>query len=309
MTSPSLGVLVVSGDPVVARTLEHVLTLAACSRVQRATTVAAAAAMLSEKSIDAVLVDLAMTDGVELADLTRVERPRSPAVLGILRQDCPLRTAEALQGGAQECLLLSDLTAERLVRSIRQGIERQRLQKRLADMALRDDLTGLYNRRGLLAIGEHARRQCLRSGRSIAIVQIDVDGLKMINDSFGHAAGDQAIAATAEILRCTFRESDVLARIGGDEFVAIALDADHDAAAAVLLRLQDALAEHNVRTAAPFTLSFSAGTAVLMPPERPTLADLLAAADRALYASKRRSRHPLWIARAMPAAMAPTVAA
>jgi two-component system cell cycle response regulator len=309
MTSPALRVLIVSGDPIVASSLEHVLARAPGTWMRRATTVAGAVARLAEESLDAVLVDLAMTDGSELADLTRVGRPEPLAVLGILRQDCPLRTAEALQAGAQECLLLSDLTADRLVRSIRQGIERQRLQTRLADLALRDELTGLYNRRGLLAIGEHARRQCLRSSRSFALVQIDMDGLKTINDTFGHAAGDQAIAATAAILRCTFRESDIVARLGGDEFVAIALDADHHAATRVVVRMEEALAQHNARTAAPFTVAFSAGTAVLMPPERPTLADLLADADRALYANKRRCRQPHWVPRTAPAVLAPTIAA
>ena len=310
MTSPSLVILVVSGDAPMAGSLEHLLSNAPGTRVQRATTIASACATLAEDRTDAVLVDLAMIDGTELAELTRLGRPDPPTVLGLLRQDCALRTTEALQAGAQECLLFSDLTTDRLMRSLRQGIERQRVQQRLTDLALRDELTGLYNRRGFFAIGEHLRRECLRQARSLAVVQVDVDDVRAINDSFGHAVGDQAIAETASILRCTFRESDVVARLDGDEFVAIALDADRAAAAQVLARLDEALVQHKLRATTPYHLSFTAGASVLAPPDRPTLNDLLDDADRALCANKHRVPGPAWLsARARAADVRPTVAA
>ena len=310
MTSPSLGVLIVSGDQLMAGSLEHLLTNSRGTRVRRAATIAGASAALAEHWIDAVVVDLAMIDGTELNDFTRASQPEPPTVFGLLRHDCALRTTEALQAGAQECLVFSDLTTDRLMRSLRQGIERQRVQQRLADLALRDELTGLYNRRGFFAIGEHLRRECLRQSRDLAIVQVDLDGLKAINDSFGHAAGDQAIAATASILRCTFRESDVVARLGGDEFVAIALDADRVAVGRILARLEEALVQHNLRAKTPYSLSFSAGSSVLTPPERPTLNDLLDGADRALYANKRRARQSTWVTpRVAAAELRPTIAA
>jgi diguanylate cyclase (GGDEF)-like protein len=255
--------------------------------VLRAATIVSASAILAGQSIDAVIVDLAMIDGTELAELTRLGPPDPPTVLGLLRHDCPLRTTEALHAGAQECLLFSDLTTDRLMRSLRQSIERQRVQQRLSELALRDELTGLYNRRGFFAIAEHLRRECLRQARNLAVVQVDVDGLKGINDAFGHAAGDQAIAATAAILRCTFRESDVVARLEGDKFVAIALDADCAATARIVARLDDALAQHNFRSKASYALSFTVGFSALVRAERPTLNALLDDADRALYANKR----------------------
>jgi diguanylate cyclase (GGDEF)-like protein len=309
MTSPSLGVLIVSGDSLVAGSIEHLLMQSRGARVQRAATLESAAARLSQQWIDAVLVDLAMIDGTELNELTRPGQPESPAILGLLRQDCPLRTSEALQAGAQECLLFSDLTTDRLMRSLRQGIERQRVQKRLADLALRDELTGLYNRRGFFAIAEHLRRECLRNARTLAVVQVDIDGLKAINDSFGRAAGDQAIAATAAIFRCTFRESDVVARLGGDEFVAVALDADRAAGGRVIARLGQALEQHNLRTKAPYALSFNVGSSVLIPSERQTLNDLLDTADRALYANKRRTCQPASLTKLAVTDPRPTVAA
>jgi diguanylate cyclase (GGDEF)-like protein len=309
MPSPSLGVLIVSGDSLVSASLEHLLSQARGTRVQRASTVASAGATLGSQWLDAVVVDLAMIDGTELSELTRAGQLKPPTVLGLLRYDCALRTTEALQAGAQECLVFSDLTTDRLMRSLRQAIERQRLQQRLADLALRDELTGLYNRRGFFAIGEHLRRESLRHGRGLAIVQLDVDGLKAINDSFGRAAGDQAITATASILRCTFRESDVVARLGGDEFVAIALDVDRAGALRVTARLDEALVQHNLGSKAPYALSFGSGFSVLTPPERPTLNDLIEGADRARYVSKRRIRQAAWVANLAAPNLRPTVAA
>jgi len=293
-SSYPLRVLVVAADPVVAGPLEALIAPLTSIAALRVPTPAAAAAARASMPIDAILVDLALTGDDEIADLCRQSGdPGSVAVVGLLRHDCRLRTSEALHAGAQECLVITDLTPARLERSLRQALERQRVQQRLADLALRDDLTGLYNRRGVLALGEYQRRQCLRSGRTLVVVQVDVDGLKTINDTWGHQAGDQAIAATASILRCTFRESDIVGRVGGDEFLAIAVDAEAAAVHRVQKRLAQALAAHNRRQTAPFELSFSTGTSVLIPPSAPTLADLIGRADCELYRAKRAERRPI----------------
>ena len=99
------------------------------------------------------------------------------------------------------------------------------LQSELSSLALTDELTGLYNRRGFICLSEVQLKLARRSGCDMVLFFIDVDGLKQINDSFGHSEGDNALIRTAEVLRMTFRESDVLARIGGDEFGALAIEA------------------------------------------------------------------------------------
>ena len=205
-----------------------------------------------------------------------------------MRQDCPLRTTEALNAGAQECLVIADLTPARLERSLRQALGAAARSAAAGRLALRDDLTGVYNRRGVLALGEDQRRQCLRSGCTLVVVEVDVDGLKIINDTWGHQAGDQAVDSTASILRCTFRESDIVGRVGGDEFLAIAVDAD----AAAVHRVQRRLSASPGRAQPPtddrcFQLSFSVGTSVLIPPSSPTLSDLIGRADGELYRAKR----------------------
>jgi two-component system cell cycle response regulator len=282
--------LVIAADPLVAAPVEALVAPIGSVTTQRVLSISSAAIARLETPPDVILVDLALAGDEEIADLCRPAGETGPAaVVGLLRHDCPLRTASALRAGAQECIVIADLTAARLERSLRQTVERHRVQQQLADLALRDDLTGLYNRRGILALGDFQRRQCLRTGRTLVVVQLDLDGLKVINDTWGHAAGDQAIAGTAAILRCTFRESDILGRIGGDEFVAIAVDADAAAIHRVERRLALALEAHNARRTAPFKLSFSLGTSVLIPPSAPSLAELLSRADAELYRSKRAS--------------------
>jgi diguanylate cyclase (GGDEF)-like protein len=304
--SPSpLRVVVAAADPVVAGPVEALLSLVPSVTTRRVTTPAAAIALRATSAADAVLVDLAIVGDEEMAELCRPGGDDRPvAIVGLLRHDCPLRTSDTLRAGAQECLVVADLTPARLERSLRQAVERQRVQQRLADLALRDDLTGLYNRRGVMALGEHQRRQCLRSGRTLVVVEVDLDGLKVINDTWGHQAGDQAIAATAALLRCTFRESDIVGRVGGDEFLAIAVDADAAAVHRVQKRLIQALAAHNRRQTSPFILSFSIGSSVLIPPAGPTLAELINRADVELYRAKRMgyAQAARWLPPAPPAA-------
>ena len=284
----ALKILVLTADPVLSATLDGLLAGLPGHDRRRARSVTGAIEQRETATLDCVLVDLALVSGDELVDLARPAADASPsAVIGLLRHDCPLRTTQALQAGVQECVVVSDQTPARFARAVRQAVERQRVQHRFAELALRDELTGLYNRRGLMVLGEHQRRQCLRAGRTLVVAQVDVDGLKTINDTWGHQAGDQAIAATASILRCTFRESDIVGRIGGDEFVALAVDADAAAVHRVRRRLFHSLTAHNARAAAPFTLSFSVGASVLIPPSAPTLSELLQRADLELYRAKR----------------------
>ena len=100
----------------------------------------------------------------------------------------------------------------------------RRREEQLRMLSLSDDLTGLYNRRGLFALGEHTMRIARRRARRLGIIYIDVDSLKTINDRFGHAQGDEALRTVADVMRASIRESDVVGRIGGDEFVILAED-------------------------------------------------------------------------------------
>jgi diguanylate cyclase (GGDEF)-like protein/PAS domain S-box-containing protein len=172
--------------------------------------------------------------------------------------------------------------------------ERRRTEETLRSLSLLDDLTGLYNRRGFLALAEQQVRLTQRTGYGFTVVFVDVDDMKKINDTFGHKAGDQALRTAAEILKNSFRESDIIARLGGDEFTILALE-DYEAPAvrAVTARLWENLEDYKRRENTPFDLSLSVGVVHFNPESGSSLEELIAQADKAMYEEKqgKRDRH------------------
>lgn len=159
-------------------------------------------------------------------------------------------------------------------------------EEALRGLSLRDDLTGLYNRRGLVALAEQQVRVADRTREGFEVMFVDLDGLKQINDALGHPIGDQALLDAAAILRATFRESDVLARLGGDEFAAIVVG-DADTGLAASARLREVLARHNGTAGRPYELSLSVGHARFDPDAPMPIDELIRLADRRMYAEKR----------------------
>jgi diguanylate cyclase (GGDEF)-like protein/PAS domain S-box-containing protein len=158
------------------------------------------------------------------------------------------------------------------------------MNERLRQQAIIDELTGLHNRRAFMAIGEHELRSADRTGRPLAVLFADLDGMKAINDSFGHAEGDRALRDTADIFRSTFRASDVVARLGGDEFCSLLPNCPPDQATVVLGRIEEALRLH--RESRPFVLSLSLGVAFHEPGAPESFEDLIRRADAAMYNEK-----------------------
>ncbi len=163
------------------------------------------------------------------------------------------------------------------------------LSLEMEQLALSDELTGLRNRRGFLLLADQALRMARRTQAKCALVFIDLDGLKRINDTRGHAAGDAMISDAANVLNHVFRESDVLGRVGGDEFAVFALLDEHDGASAVGDRLQAAIDQYNSRAAPSLRLSMSVGIEELPCKSDTPLDQLLSRADRAMYEKKRRN--------------------
>jgi len=154
----------------------------------------------------------------------------------------------------------------------------------LTQMANTDSLTGLANRRYFELRSDEELQRARRTGRPLALLLIDVNGLKLINDAFLHAAGDQLLRTLASVLRGQARGIDVAARLGGDEFALLLPETDGEGAQALLSRLRQSVAEERIN-GQPIT--FSAGLAVY-PEHGQTVADLMAHADSALYHAKRR---------------------
>jgi diguanylate cyclase (GGDEF)-like protein len=156
----------------------------------------------------------------------------------------------------------------------------------LGAMAVTDELTGLANRRGMLLAGEPMLLLSRRTERPLTVLYLDIDGLKQVNDSGGHAAGDRLIVATGQILYGVFRSADVVARLGGDEFAVILSGAGETHVQLLQERLHSRLAEAGV--------SASVGVVYSEPDQAgQSLEQLVDMADLAMYSAKRASRaHP-----------------
>jgi len=158
--------------------------------------------------------------------------------------------------------------------------------RNMLSLSLTDVLTGLNNRRGFFTKAEPLFQVARRQHRGSAVVYADIDGLKQVNDTLGHMMGDQMIRDAASMLSVSLREADVLARIGGDEFVAYALDEAEPHA--LLARLQQTLDAFNHLRQRPYKLSLSVGMVSCSPTAYVTLSDCIQQADRAMYENKRR---------------------
>jgi diguanylate cyclase (GGDEF)-like protein len=160
------------------------------------------------------------------------------------------------------------------------------MEERLRSLSITDDLTGLYNRRGFLTFADHHIKAAERRKERVLLILIDLDGLKQINDAYGHNIGDQALIDAAQLIKQTFRNSDVTARISGDEFVVVTTDSDGNGEEAIKRRIKENLNSYNSQAAKPYRLSFSYGIAKFDPRIPSSIDRLLVKADELMYASK-----------------------
>jgi diguanylate cyclase (GGDEF)-like protein/PAS domain S-box-containing protein len=174
--------------------------------------------------------------------------------------------------------------------------ERKRTEETLRSLSLLDDLTGLYNRRGFLTLAEQQLRLAQRTGRGFALVFADLDGLKRINDTYGHQEGDHALIKTADILRQSFRDSDITARLSGDEFTILALEDYEGSPAAITARLMENLRDYNAQECRPYDLSLSIGVVHFNPESKCSIEELMGQADEAMYEHKhsKKTRRELY---------------
>lgn len=249
-----------------------------------------AAERISTDPTDVLLLDLGPRQQHcrTCVQAARSAAPDIPMVV-LADYDDELLALEALQQGVQDFLSKEHLDRPTLVKALRYSIERHRLQRNLHDLSLRDDLTGLYNRRGFMALAEQHLRMLQRRGPAL-LIYIDLDELKSINDAHGHLEGNRALIVTANVLRTCFRQSDILSRLGGDEFCVLMTDAGQDSADQVRKRLKSRIDFINGLTSWNFRISLSVGIADVPSMHQPPLEQLLRIADTQMYEEKRNKR-------------------
>jgi diguanylate cyclase (GGDEF)-like protein/PAS domain S-box-containing protein len=176
---------------------------------------------------------------------------------------------------------------------------RRQLEQRLAvqaeelrSLSLRDGLTGLYNRRGFLELSQQVVRVAEREKHRLALLFVDLDGLKRINDQLGHGSGDRAIGEAADLLRSTCRATDLVARLGGDEFVVLASALEGEGIEILKDRLDHALGQLNGERGRDYNLSFSVGVATFDPLAPVPIETLLVEADARMYEAKGERQRP-----------------
>jgi diguanylate cyclase (GGDEF)-like protein/PAS domain S-box-containing protein len=187
--------------------------------------------------------------------------------------------------------LFVNTAGEKFVGGIAADItELKQMQQQLEELSLTDDLTGLHNRRGFVVLAEDRITLARRNDENMLLIFADLDGLKKINDTLGHAVGSEAIQAAATVLRSSFRDSDVISRWGGDEFVALLGKAPNEKAERVAQRFEEKLKAFNDASERPFKLSVSLGIKSIDPGSNETLEQLIEQADGIMYENKRRRK-------------------
>ncbi len=164
------------------------------------------------------------------------------------------------------------------------------LREKLKQLSIVDELTGVNNRRGFLTLARQQMNVANRSKKELGLVFIDMDGMKQINDTLGHLEGDAALRETADILREAFRESDVIARMGGDEFAVLITEIAGIKDDLISHRLQEHVDAHNAREGRRYRISLSTGIVRYDPQNPCPLAELIAKADLLMYSHKQSKK-------------------
>jgi two-component system cell cycle response regulator len=292
MESRPIKLFLIEDNPGDARLIQEMLGEIPHSRfvLDRADCLAAGIQRLTEREdVDIVLLDLTLPDSRGLDTFVRLQQavPHFPV---IVLTGLPDETVgmSAVQAGAQDYLLKGRVDGNLLARSIRYAIERQRMLKELKLLSVTDELTGLYNRRGFQTFGAELLKLGRRMGAHAFLIYTDLDKMKWINDNLGHPEGDRALREIGQLLRRTFRETDLVARIGGDEFAIMGILSQTCPINLLTDRLRLNLEELNAKREQSYRLSVSLGAVTMPIGAFMRVDELLRAADEMMYDQKRQ---------------------
>jgi diguanylate cyclase (GGDEF)-like protein len=261
-----------------------------CSEIKHCQTLAHATSLLRSRVFDAVMVDLGMVgaQGNELLQQLKAAAPEA-ALLVLSDHEHQAANVMAVRNGAQDFLIKRDTDVELMRRALQHAIERKHQERKLSYLAHHDPLTQLANRTAFMHKLEDCLAAAQRAGTRCAVMFLDLDGFKQVNDAHGHEAGDTVLCEVARRIQASVREEDMVARLGGDEF-AVLLDQIEDAQVCmrVAQRILDiaglpVLLREDVETC----VRASVGIAVC-PDSAHSIDALLRAADAAMYSAKAR---------------------
>lgn len=250
-----------------------------------------ARAMLASEEFDIILLDyrLGADDGLEFLKELRSKACDTPIILYTGQQDIEVER-EAARLGADDYLAKDDLSASILDRMVYFAIQRRKAHAKLLQLALTDTLTGAANRAGFKEFINSVRYRAERHDRQFALLLLDLDGFKAINDEHGHATGDAMLVNLVRIAQDCTRESDLVARLGGDEFVIVLDDiTDKEGARKSAEKLRRLLNEGFELNGERFPIHASIGFSI-WPMDGQAIDELLAVADSLMYQEKRSSR-------------------
>jgi diguanylate cyclase (GGDEF)-like protein len=179
---------------------------------------------------------------------------------------------------------------ERTAAQVALALQKVNLLDVISKLAITDDLTGLYNRRGFVLLADQYIKRACQAEKPILLFYIDLDDLKGINDRLGHQYGDSALIEAAGLIKRTFRSSDVIARVGGDEFCILMVNGLTPDARKIIKRFNNSIAKLNSRFSHPYKLSLSTGYACLDPKKPCLVEELMTKADAAMYKDKKKKR-------------------
>jgi two-component system, cell cycle response regulator len=291
MASQPLHILLVESDPVEARRLTEMLHAAGAGkfRLRRAQQLRQAKRHLQNGHADVALVNLFLSDAKGLDVLAEAQCAAPDVTFLALHESADESlAAQVLQLGAQDFLVKSELTPGRLGRALAYAMERQRVRMHLMSLSLMDELTGLHNRRGFVSLAQQRLKLTSREGVRSTLIFIDVDNLKSINDTFGHREGDGALQQVAGLLRECFRESDIIGRLGGDEFCVLLSHTSEAGDLLIRKRLVQLIDRSNANGKRAYPLSVSIGAVDISGPEE--LEQQISRADALMYEHKRAKR-------------------
>ncbi len=275
-------VLIVDDDEGLLEMLQTAMSIEGY-RCETAADVERALDLIKNVAFDIMIVDIKMPGmtGLELTERAKKIRPDMAAIVMTAYIE-EFSYDSAIEVGASDFIKKPFTVRELIAR-----LQHVKLQERLRSMSVTDELTDLYNRRGFFALAEQELKLANRLRRNVFLFYLDIDNLKDINDNNGHLEGDMIILETANILRRTFRQSDTIARIGGDEFVIILNGAKEADTGIITSRLQNNLEEFNKALNRGYKLSVSVGIALYNPENPASVDELLSQADKSMYEQKR----------------------